>query len=276
VQRFVDTMAALPEHPARMLDSNSDGALASIPYRWGLAGGWIDQPFMSRHDPEPTAEFMERSGIATSTRRVASQLWPDGIPDRAPGELVRELYEAENRNRSQLSGSQDMIGLIYPGVSRLDYDATYEGGVFPRHIETCTDPDVAAWLERVINILPIAARPDGYDPLGDQRLDPLWVRRLGQTGQDCFSAILAGDIRALGAAMGETTRCWDALLPDSFRHPLLRADLLDVWAEYDSLYDGAGYACSGGGYLYVVSEAPVPGSFRAAVRLTTPEMEADW
>ena len=101
----------------------------------------------------------------------------------------------------------------------------------------------------------------------------MWVRRLGQAGQNCFSAILAEDAGALGAAMGETTRCWDALLPDSFRHPLLRGDLLDVWAEYDSRYEGAGYACSGGGYLYVVSEDPVPGSFHPTVRLTDPGMD---
>ena len=27
--------------------------IGAIPYRLALAGGWIDQPFMSRHNPEP-------------------------------------------------------------------------------------------------------------------------------------------------------------------------------------------------------------------------------
>ena len=39
------------------------------------------------------------------------------------------------------SGSQDMIGLIYPGVNRLDFDYDHEGGLFPRHIESNNDPD---------------------------------------------------------------------------------------------------------------------------------------
>jgi hypothetical protein len=29
-----------------------------------------------------------------------------------------------------------MIGLVYPGINRLDYDFKIHGGVFPSHIET--------------------------------------------------------------------------------------------------------------------------------------------
>jgi hypothetical protein len=45
-------------------------------------------------------------------------------------ELVRELYAAENDGLAEPSGSQDMCGLIFPGVSRLDYDASVDGGWF--------------------------------------------------------------------------------------------------------------------------------------------------
>ena len=106
--------------------------IGAIPYRMAFAGGWIDQPFVSRHNPsppgsmvvvglEPTFRFMDRAGMATGTRNVAMKLWQGGLPRREPAELVRELYAAENRGKSEPSGSQDMIGLIYPGVSRLDY-----------------------------------------------------------------------------------------------------------------------------------------------------------
>ena len=116
-----------------------------------FAGGWIDQPFVSRLNPappgsmvvvglEPTCWFMERAGMATGTRNVALQLWNGRLPDRDPAELVRELYAEENRGKTEPSGSQDMIGLIYPGVNRLDYDFTHEGGIFPRHIESNNDP----------------------------------------------------------------------------------------------------------------------------------------
>ena len=87
-----------------------------------------------------------------------------------------------------------MIGLIYPGISRLDYDFDHAGGVFPRHIESNNDPLVTQWLEQVIHLLPVAPRPDGYNPLGQKNLDPQWIRRLGQTGQDCYDAILGRDV----------------------------------------------------------------------------------
>ncbi len=216
---------------------------------------------------EPTRRFMERSGIATSTRRVARELWPDGLPtDRPLEDLVRELYRRENAAAAQPSGSQDMIGIIYPGVSRLDYDAAYEGGVYPSRIESTHDPDTISWLEKVIHVLPVAPRPTGYDPLGQRDLSPEWVRRLGQCGLDCWHAIVARDIHGLGAAMTESVTCWQAILPDSFTHPSLTTDWLALLDHYQSRYPGATVSASGGGYLYVVSEEVVPGTFRIRTR----------
>jgi len=54
-----------------------------------------------------------------------------------------------------------MIGLIYPGVCRLDYHAGYRGGIFPKHIESNNDPGIARWLERVLHLLPVMPRPEG-------------------------------------------------------------------------------------------------------------------
>jgi hypothetical protein len=63
-----------PQHPAKR---------KSIPYRIDIAGTWIDQPYVSKYNPgwaitasiEPTIEFNERSGMATSTRKKAIELW---------------------------------------------------------------------------------------------------------------------------------------------------------------------------------------------------------
>jgi hypothetical protein len=181
-------------------------------------------------------------------------------------ELVRELYDEENRDRSEPSGSQDMIGLIYAGVSRLDFDFEHEGGVFPVHIESNNDPGIARWLERLVHIIPVAQRPHGYGPLGVKNLDPEWIRRLGQTGRECYDAILARDARGLGASMNECMRCWEAILPHTVRHPTLTVDLLGILSCYQAKYPGAMYSGCGGGYLYVVSEEPVPGGFHGKVR----------
>lgn len=252
--------------------------IGRLPYRLALAGGWIDQPFISGLNPqppgsmvvvslEPTVRYMDRSGMATGTRAAALALWGDRLPANRPSiELIRELYAAENYGQKEPSGSQDMAGLIIPGVSRLDYDASVEDGWFPSHIETTCDAGVARWLERVLHLIPVAPRPVGYGPLGVQRLDPDWIRRLGQSGQDCFSAIVRQDLPALGASMNECTRCWDALLPQTLAHPTISVDLKGLLASYKSRYNGAMYSGCGGGYLVVASDEDVPGSFPISVR----------
>ena len=135
--------------------------IGAFPYRMAFAGGWIDQPFVSRLNPsppgsmvvvglEPTLRFMDRAGMATGTRYVALKLWNGTLPDREPAELVRELYAEENRGKTEPSGSQDMIGLIYPGVNRLDFDFQHRGrDLSPRTSSPTTIPQVARWLEQV-------------------------------------------------------------------------------------------------------------------------------
>ncbi|MBI4873017.1 MAG: hypothetical protein HY822_00130 [Acidobacteria bacterium] len=252
--------------------------IGAIPYRMALAGGWIDQPFVSRLNPappgsmvvvalEPEVRFLDRAGMATGTRKVALQVWNGGLPGGDPAVLARSLYAAENAGKAEPSGSQDMIGLIYPGVNRLDYGADFEGGYFPAHIETNRDPRIARWVEEVFYLVPVAQRPEGYGPLGIKNLNPEWIRRLGQSGKDCFNAILARNVRALGASMGECMLCWEAILPHTVRHPTITADLKGLLEYYQRRYAGAMYSGCGGGYLLVVSEEPVPGAFRIKVRV---------
>ena len=255
-------------------------AIGELPYRLQLAGGWIDQPFVSALDPappgsmvvvslNPTFRLMDRAGMATGSRKIAQQLWKGRLPDADPAGLVEELYAEENRGKAEPSGTQDMIGLIYPGVSRLDYDVGYRGGIFPRHIEPSNDPETARWLERVIHLLPVMPRPEGYNPLGIKNLDPAFIRRLGQSGHDCFDAIVGRNVVALGASLNETMTCWEALLPHTVRHPTISVDLMALLRCYQARYPGAMYSGCGGGYLTVVSERTVPGSFRVSIRIAS-------
>ena len=63
---------------------NLTDLIGAIPYRMAFAGGWIDQPFISRLNPappgsmvvvqiEPNFRPMDRSGIASGTRAVAAR-----------------------------------------------------------------------------------------------------------------------------------------------------------------------------------------------------------
>ena len=252
--------------------------LGSIPNRLQLAGGWIDQPFVSQLNPKPPGSMvvvqiepnfrpMNRSGIASGTRAIAMRIWNGKLPGRPPEELARELYEVENKGKAEPSGSQDMIGLVYPGVNRLDYDFKIHGGVFPSHIESCNSAKVARWLSGILHVIPVEPRPEGYNPLGIKNLTSKWVSKLGQSGQDCYNAILKMDAKALGASFNLNMKCWETLLPHVVRHPLLRLDLMPLLAAYQRQYFGAMYSGCGGGYLFVVSERPVPGAIRVNVRV---------
>lgn len=253
------------------------GVIGRLPYRVALAGGWIDQPFVSRHNPDPpgsmvvvslipNTRFMDRCGMGTSTRRVAQALWGDALPQDEPMHLVGQLYEAENAGKAEPSGSQDMAGLILPGITRLDYDSAVEGGYFPAHTESCTDPLVTRWLEQALHLIPVNQRPAGYNPLGEKNLDSAWIQRLGQSGRDCYSAILARDLESLGKSLNECMACWETILPHTVRHPTLTFDLKALLAAYQASYPGAMYSGCGGGYLIVAAKDPVPGSFRVTIR----------
>ena len=273
------TGPAAPSSPASPLAPAAVAeAVGSLPYRLQMAGGWIDQPFVSALNPEPPGSmvvvslrpmvrYMDRCGMATGTRVAARALWGESFPpNRTPLSLVRELYAVENADKTEPSGAQDMCGLIYPGISRLDYDATFDGGWFPVRVESTSDPDVVAWLERVIHLVPVAPRPPEYGPLGIKRLDPAWIARLGASGRTCYDAIVAMDLAALGESLNECSRAWAAILPQVFEHPTIKLDLRGLLAAYAAEYPGAMMSGCGGGYVIVASETPPPGSSRVVVR----------
>lgn len=278
MQRMVSPAEAFGPLGAAVAPTELASVIGRIPHRVALAGGWIDQPFVSRMNPappgsmvvvslEPDVYFMERCGMASGTRKVALRLWGDELPNRPLAELVRELYREENRDQADPSGSQDMIGLIYPGISRLDYDASVDGGYFPAHIESTCDAGVAEWLESVLRVAPINQRPEGYAPLGVKNLDSRWIQRLGETGKDCYRAIVHRDLEGLAASMNGCMACWEAILPHTLAHPTINIDLKAILGCYQARYAGAMYSGCGGGYLLVASDEPVPGSFTVKVRL---------
>ena len=259
------------------LSAGLTDVIGRLPYRVQLAGGWIDQPFISELNPEPpgsmvvvclepTVRFMDRCGMATGTRYIAQEIWGDEFPDRSRDELIRELYAAENQDLAQPSGSQDMAGLIVPGISRLDYDVSVDEGIFPTHIESTSDAASVEWLENVLQFVAVGPRPAGYDPLIVRRLDPEWVGRLSRSGKDCYDSIVRRDLPGLGASMVECTLAWDALLPGIFAHPTISLDLKGLLASYQAAYPGAMFSGCGGGYIVIASDREVPGSFRVKVR----------
>ena len=123
-----------------------------IPYRLDLAGGWLDQPYVSRHGAgsvltislEPIIEFNERSGMASSSRRRAIELWQTDLPEDDREKLARMLFAFENPPGTKIfAGSQDSIGIVFPGLNRLDYRGKY----WPEKITSVTDEKILNWIE---------------------------------------------------------------------------------------------------------------------------------
>jgi len=158
-----------------------------FPFRLCLAGGWMDQPWVSEICPGsvvvaqilPTMDFNLRSGLATSSRECAIKLWGDRYPDGDPVENAKLLFGAENPPGKQyVSGSQDHIGLLMPGVNRL----YYSGGYWPERIDSSTDRSVCDWLSEVLHLVQMKPRPAGYDPLKEMHLEKSFIRELGDAG----------------------------------------------------------------------------------------------
>ncbi|MFN6048668.1 MAG: cytidyltransferase, partial [Bacteroidota bacterium] len=98
-------------------------SVCDIPFRLDLAGGWLDQPFVNALTSgpvitisvEPTHDFNARSGMSSSTRKAAIELWKTQIPDGNREILAKTLFCFENPpGTKEIAGSQDAIGLVFP------------------------------------------------------------------------------------------------------------------------------------------------------------------
>ena len=238
-----------------------------FPYRLCLAGGWIDQPWVSEIYPGsvvvaqiwPTMDFNNRSGLATSSRDLGIKIWGDRYPDGDPVENAKILFGAENPpGTDYVAGSQDHLGLFMPGVNRLYYN----GGYWPDNIQSSVEADICDWLTDVIHLVPLKPRPDGYDPLKEMNLEKNLIRELGEAGASCWESIKKKDIKGLGKSLTDTFISCKKILPLTVPDDIMK----EMEAVYFSKYQGAITSGCGGGYVIVISENEVPGEIRIKVR----------
>jgi cytidyltransferase-like protein len=257
----------IPEKGLPARSSSGTKKELRFPYRLCLAGGWIDQPWVSEINPGsvvvaqiwPTFDFNDRSGLATSSRKVGIELWGDRYPDGGHERNAKLLFGAENPpGKTYISGSQDHIGLLYPGINRLFYN----GGYWPEKIESTVDESTCEWLSEVLHLIPLEPRPEGYDPLKEMHLEKQFVRELGKSGDDCWQAIINKDINGLGKALTNTILSWKKILPLTVPDWVMT----ELETKYFPYYPGAITSGSGGGYIIVASEKEVDGAIRIRIR----------
>lgn len=238
-----------------------------IPYRVELCGGWLDQPAVNSMQPGsvltisifPDIEFNHRSGMATSSRKKAMELWQTEIPVGNPEELARVLFCVENPpGTKQVSGSQDQLGILMPGLNKLNYD----NGYWPVSIDSCLDDDLMAFVERNLWLVQLPQREGDYDPYRDQNINADSARRLAEAADAAWQAIQDRDPKKWGEA---TCACLNAQL-EMFPH-MANDDVNSAIERYrDLAYGWKLTGAGGGGYLLLISDREIPGGIHISIR----------
>jgi cytidyltransferase-like protein len=254
----------IPEKGLPVRSSSSIKKEMQFPYRICIAGGWVDQPWVSKicagsvvvAQIRPIVDFNDRSGMATSSRKVALDLWGGKIPDGDPIRNAKLLFGAENPPGTKyVSGSQDQIGLLAPGINRLYYNGDY----WPSKIEGTTNPEICNWLSHHLHLICLKPRPDDYNPLSEMNLCEDWIKKLGESGDLCWRSILNQNVAGLGKAMTQSFEAWRALFPQTV------PEWVQKEAEKYIHFPGLITTGSGGGYLMIASDHAVDNAVKIEV-----------
>jgi cytidyltransferase-like protein len=260
----------LERKPYEGLVSRSTTALREhnyLPYRIDLAGGWLDQPYVSKYYPgpvvtisiEPTLEFNERSGMASSTRRKAYELWGPKIPPGNYEKLAKILFCYDNPPGTKIvSGSQDSIGLVFPGLAY----AYYEGEYWPKRIEHHCDETLLRFVENALYLLPLGPRYSDFDVLADTIFDRDHAKALADAAEGNWAALLDQDIVKFGNTLRAGFDAQVAMFPRMMNERV--AGLIDEFRERSLGWKLSG--AGGGGYLILVSDKSIPNAVRIIAR----------
>ena len=256
--------------PEAGLPTRSTTALrqeCKIPYRIDLAGGWLDQPYVSKHYPGPVLtisieqdyDFNNRGGMSTSSRKAAIEMWHVDIPQGDRETLAKMVFRYENPPGSPyISGSQDAIGIVMPCLNRLNYD----GGYWPENIETVKDDDVLDFIEKNLWLVPLAPRDSSYDVLADTHIDKNGAKALADAADDCWNALIAKDVTAWGKACTAAFEAQIAMFPNMVSPHVQRA--IDEYKDKVKGYKITG--AGGGGYLVLINDTPIEEAIQIRIR----------
>ena len=257
--------------PASGLPTRSTTSLRSecrIPFRLDLAGGWLDQPFVSEFYPgsvitisiEPDYDFNDRSGMSSSTRKKAIQLWQTDVPDGDAELRAKTLFSFENPPGTKyVSGSQDSIGIVLPGVNKLDYE---KGEYWPSQINKITERPILEFIEKHLWFITLSPRVNDYNVLSGTQINTPNAKALADAANDCWKAIIEKDAVAFGLAFRKSFDAQIAMFPH-----MVNDTITEQIEEYR--HSALGWKLSGaggGGYLVIVSEEPVPNAIQIRIR----------
>lgn len=234
-----------------------------IPYRVELSGGWLDQPCVNTlvsgsvivMSIEPTIEFNDRSGMATSSRKKAIELWQTQIPAGNREQLAKMIFCMENPPGTKaVSGSQDQLGILLPGLNKLNYD----NGFWPVSIESITDDDTLKFVSEHLYLIQLPRRKQGYDVLAKTNINLGSAKKLAETTERVWAAIKARDVESWGKATTEDFNAQVEMFP-----AMLSTEMQEAIDKYrDQVCGWKVTGCGGGGYLFLISKTPIENAIK--------------
>ena len=240
-----------------------------IPYRIDLAGTWIDQPYVSKYNPgwaitasiEPTIEFNERSGMATSTRKKAIELWNDHLPMENPEKLAKILFRYDNDpGTKDVSGSQDSIGITMPGINRFYYQ---KEKYWPSKFETITDHSIIKWLEDRLYMVTLWPRPVDFVVLENTNITGVNVKKLTAAAEMAWEGLNKKNIQTFSKGFSASFNAQVKMFPKMLNDRISR--VIDSHRDRALAWKLSG--AGGGGYLIFISEVDIPNAIKVKVRI---------
>jgi len=251
--------------PAR--STTSLRQVCNIPFRLDLAGGWLDQPYVSKYHPgpvitisvQPDYQFNDRSGMSSSTRRKAIQLWQTDIPEGNKEILAKTLFSFENPPGTKIiSGSQDSIGIIFPGVNRLNYG---KENYWPDSIESETNKNILEFIEKHLYFITLSPRVGNFNVLSDTKINEANAKDLADAANGMWLALQNQNLKDFGKAMRESFEAQITMFPHMVNPHII--EILDSYQDKALGWKLSG--AGGGGYLVLVSENPVPNAIQIRI-----------